>query len=74
MMSTATMKRLDSMIYEVRTATRMKDLAGVLIETAEDTGYDYDFLSMLHHEAVEDGEDIRKALINIITIAYEQDF
>ena len=73
-MSNVMMEKLDARIHEVRTASHMRDYAESLLETSYDTGYDYDYLADAHHELLDDGQDFIESLIDVITIAYEQDY
>lgn len=53
---------------------RMKHLATMIQECAEDTGYCYDFLCGVIDEGVEDGETLQEATKEVMEIAYEYDF
>lgn len=74
MMALRTVKQLDTRFHEIATAGSMKDYYYTLDETAEDTGYHVDFLLDVLNDLIRAGEDFIESLIQVITIAYEQDF
>lgn len=53
---------------------RMKDLAILIEEVAEATGYAYEFLAACVMELLEDGESAEEAFNEVRGIAYEHDY
>ena len=54
--------------------SRMKEIVCDLIECAEETGYDYDFLAENVEDLVESGDTYDEAMDQVLTVAYEYDF
>ena len=53
---------------------RMKHLATMIQECADETGYSYEFLNSAIDEVVEDGTPLLEATEEVLAIAYEYDF
>ena len=52
----------------------MKDMSCAILDLADETGYDYDYLVDRIEEGVADGETYEDAFLTVAEISYEQDW
>lgn len=52
----------------------MKDISCAILDLADTTGYDYDFLVDMVEELVADGESYEDAFMYVAGVSYEQDW